>query len=83
MAALVLLALLPGLSGQMPDGWTYTPSRDAFDPTSPLASYVDLGACGPRGDDVRADLSRCQHGHYAVTMMPPNQNFDTIATIGG
>ena len=82
---LVLLALMvPGLtSGQMPTGWTYTPSRDAFDPTSLFVSYIDLAGCGPKGDDARADLSPCQHGHYIVSSVPPNQNFDTIATIAG
>ena len=85
MAARVVLALMvPGLtSGQMPTGWTYMPSRDAFDPTSPFISYIDLGLCGPKGDDARADLSPCRHGHYVVSSVPPNQNFDTIATIAG
>mmetsp|Transcript_66701 Transcript_66701/g.217088 ORF Transcript_66701/g.217088 Transcript_66701/m.217088 type:complete len:1095 (+) Transcript_66701:76-3360(+) len=30
-----------------------------FDPASPLVMYVDVGACGFRGDDAKADTSSC------------------------
>jgi len=37
-----------------------------FDPSSPLTSYTDHGACGARGDDAQADLSQCIWGSKLV-----------------
>ena len=38
------------------------PKPDDFDPKSPLTSYIDHHACGPRGDDAQADTSACPDG---------------------
>ena len=42
------------------------PKPDDFDPKSPLTSYIDHRACGPRGDDAKADTSVCPDGRAMV-----------------
>ena len=42
------------------------PKPDDFDPKSPLTSYIDHRACGPRGDDAKADTSACPDGWAMV-----------------
>ena len=42
------------------------PKPDDFDPKSPLTSYIDHRACGPRGDDAKADTSACFDGQAMV-----------------
>ena len=42
------------------------PKPDDFDPKSPLTSYIDHRACGPRGDDAKADTSACPDGRAMV-----------------
>ena len=42
------------------------PKPDEFDPKSPLTSYIDHRACGPRGDDAKADTSACPDGRAMV-----------------
>ena len=42
------------------------PTPDDFDPKSPLTSYIDHRACGPRGDDAKADTSACPDGRAMV-----------------
>merc|ERR1719326_1391976 len=48
------------------------PKPDDFDPKSPLTSYIDHHACGPRGDDAQADTSACPDGR---AMVIKKQNF--------
>jgi len=38
----------------------------SFNPSSNLVSYWDYNSCGPRGDDAKANLVQCQHGHREV-----------------
>jgi hypothetical protein len=38
-----------------------------FDPSSPLTSYIDNEACGPRGDDALVDFTDCQYGRKVCT----------------
>lgn len=65
-----------------PSTTTASPTTKAFDPTSTLTSYWDVGACGPRGDDAKADLSQCPQGHIVLKQVA-NNNYAVAATISG
>lgn len=47
-----------------------------FDPASTLCSYVDVGSCGPRGDDASFDAGQCPHG--VRTIAAANQTGTTV-----
>eukprot|EP00588_Corethron_pennatum_P009787 CAMPEP_0194273888 /NCGR_PEP_ID=MMETSP0169-20130528/7129_1 /TAXON_ID=218684 /ORGANISM="Corethron pennatum, Strain L29A3" /LENGTH=770 /DNA_ID=CAMNT_0039016963 /DNA_START=195 /DNA_END=2504 /DNA_ORIENTATION=+ len=65
------------------DYYSYTTyACNAFDPTSALTSYRDVGACGPRGDDAKEDLSECENG-ATVVEHKPNVNYQVVAEIDG
>mmetsp|Transcript_23362 Transcript_23362/g.65141 ORF Transcript_23362/g.65141 Transcript_23362/m.65141 type:complete len:478 (+) Transcript_23362:72-1505(+) len=53
-----------------------------FDPASSLVSYRDIGSCGPRGDDARADTDACKFGSH-VAKHVPDQDSKVVASIGG
>merc|ERR1712232_1256566 len=57
-------------------------TKPVFDPSSPLVSYWDQGACGPRGDDAEVDKSKCAAGAYIVEEVPM-KNWQCVATING
>lgn len=38
-----------------------------FDPSSPLVAYRGAGNCGPRGEEARAEISTCVHGHKVIS----------------
>ena len=42
-----------------------------FDPASTFCSYVDVGSCGPRGDDASFDAGQCPHGVRTTAAADP------------
>jgi hypothetical protein len=56
--------------------------RAPFDPMSKLVQYHDHNACGPRGDDARADPAQCLAGWY-IKEQVDFHNWYCVATING
>eukprot|EP00965_Chrysotila_dentata_P036737 1222819-Pleurochrysis_carterae.AAC.2 len=52
------------------------PGSTVFDPSSPFVSYWDVGACGDRGNDARADPFACRGGAMRLrwTLTADNQH---------
>merc|ERR1712232_154181 len=61
---------------------THAPTVPEFDPTSPLTSYMDRGACGPRGNDAEADTFSCVAGAIPVHIVP-NDRYQIVARVNG
>jgi len=59
---------------------TVTKKFNSWDPESDMTSYVDVGDCGPRGDDASADLSSCD---AEVLQSVKGVDGSIVSTIGG
>eukprot|EP00928_Gymnodinium_smaydae_P036840 TRINITY_DN25694_c0_g2_i1.p1 TRINITY_DN25694_c0_g2~~TRINITY_DN25694_c0_g2_i1.p1 ORF type:complete len:657 (+),score=105.79 TRINITY_DN25694_c0_g2_i1:68-2038(+) len=54
-----------------------------FEPASPLVEYLDVGGCGPRGANAKAELSRsCPFGAHVVKSVPWHKR-SVVAKING
>jgi len=53
-----------------------------FDPKSPLVSYKDVYACGPRGDDANMVPKTCPEGVELVKDVP-NNNYKPVTEVNG